>query len=357
MHRYDLFLSHNSADKAWTERLATEVEADRSGPALTVFFDKWDILPGADVPRELEEALQASRYVGLVLSPAALASDWVSLERSTAMYRDPRSRSRHLIPLLRRDCVIPDMLARLKYLDFRREVDFHTSLGELIALLRGRPLTRGSSRSVHDAHLREDAALLAQHRKAFERRAFISPCQLELSTRELLEAVDDTIAAMNTGSLYSRSGKLLSTFAPWNEYRLPQFKTAFSRVMQRLDDLRRMVVGTDEEYGDKTSLHPFYIRRVFATAHNEDPILRRAMESKAWHVMDAIDELRNDILSELNSLLALSHLEPFNFIPLSSTLRDKQLDPQEVKRLWAQPPPIVDMRNGDEPPNSVDSNT
>jgi hypothetical protein len=90
MDGYDLFLSHNSADKPWAERLAAAVEADRLGPPLTVFFDKWDIPPGGDIPRELEDALQASRYVGLVLSPESLASDWVSLERSTAIYRDPR---------------------------------------------------------------------------------------------------------------------------------------------------------------------------------------------------------------------------------------------------------------------------
>jgi TIR domain len=74
----DLFLSHNNADKPWTERLASAVEADRGGPPLKVFFDKWDVLPGGDVPIELEEGLQNSRYVGLVLSPESLSSDWVT---------------------------------------------------------------------------------------------------------------------------------------------------------------------------------------------------------------------------------------------------------------------------------------
>jgi TIR domain len=121
----DLFLSHNNADKPWTERLAAVVEADRSGPPLKVFFDKWDIPHGGDIPAELEQGLQNSRYVGLVLSPEPLSSDWVTLERSTAIHRDPRARQRSLIPLLRRTCDIPDMLARLKYIDFRREQDFN----------------------------------------------------------------------------------------------------------------------------------------------------------------------------------------------------------------------------------------
>ena len=88
----DLFLSHHNTDKPWTERLAAAIEGDRSGPPLKVFFDTWDIPHGGDIPAELEQGLQNSRYVGLVLSPESLSSDWVTLERSTATHRDPGAR-------------------------------------------------------------------------------------------------------------------------------------------------------------------------------------------------------------------------------------------------------------------------
>ncbi len=42
-YKHDIFLSHNSKDKPWTEKLAKAIEADESGPRLKVFFDKWDI--------------------------------------------------------------------------------------------------------------------------------------------------------------------------------------------------------------------------------------------------------------------------------------------------------------------------
>jgi TIR domain len=155
----DLFLGHNNADKPLTERLASAVEADRSGPSLKVFFDKWDIPPGGDIPIELEEGLQNSLYVGLVLSPESLSSDWVTLERSAAIHRDPRARERSLIPLLRRTCDLPDMLGRLKFIDFRREQDFDQGLDILIGLLRGRPSRRGGELRAEDIYFREDAAL------------------------------------------------------------------------------------------------------------------------------------------------------------------------------------------------------
>jgi hypothetical protein len=96
--RNDIFLSHHSSDKAWVERLATHIEMDRDGPPLKVFFDKWDIPHGADIPATLEVGMQISRYVGVVLSPEALSSDWVGLKRSTAIFADPRANRRRLIP-------------------------------------------------------------------------------------------------------------------------------------------------------------------------------------------------------------------------------------------------------------------
>lgn len=225
--QFDLFLSHNSADKPWTERLASVVESDRTGPPLKVFFDKWDIPHGADIPLELEQGLQNSRHVGLVLSPESLASDWVVLERSTAIFRDPAARQRSLIPLMRRVCKLPDMLARLKYLDFRRDQDFEEGVATLVGILRGTPLPRGGETTEADIQFREDADLLRQHRLGFQRPAFSVSCVDELFLSELLEAIDAATAALNTGSLFSRSNNLLTKFDGSANYRVPEFKDAF----------------------------------------------------------------------------------------------------------------------------------
>jgi len=319
MKEYDLFLSHNGADKPWTEKLATAIEADRSGPPLTVFFDKWDIPPGGDIPRELEEGLQASRYVGLVLSPEALVSDWVSLERSTAIYRDPGARSKHLIPLLRRDCNMPDMLARLRYIDFRTEAGFAAALQEVIDLLRGLPSKRGGRMTEEDLHFREDAALLAHHYKIFDRPAFQISCIMELFIHELMDAIDDTGAAINTGSLYSRSSRLLSTFPNHKEYRSPEFKYAFAKISQTLGQLKRAIVTFDEYF---RSLNPgyshhqnFFAMTASLSRTSDITVIRHLIEE-----MDVIDRLRNKILETLNVLLEKCRLDTFPSIPLSSEI-------------------------------------
>src|SRR6185369_17064460 len=79
---YDIFLSHNHADQEWTARLAERLEQeDWQGRKIRVFFSPWDIRPGQSIPLEIEKALPKSRKVGLIMSPDAVNSAWVALER------------------------------------------------------------------------------------------------------------------------------------------------------------------------------------------------------------------------------------------------------------------------------------
>ena len=92
---YDVFLSHNQADKPRVQSLAERLRA----AGLRVWFDEWVIQPGDDIYLAIERGLEASRTLVLCLSPAALGSDWVGLERSTALFRDPANAGRRFIPL------------------------------------------------------------------------------------------------------------------------------------------------------------------------------------------------------------------------------------------------------------------
>ena len=108
--QYDVFLSHNSADKPEVRRLAERLQA----AGLRVWFDEWIIQPGDDIYLAIERGLEASRTLVLCLSPAALGSDWVGLERSTVLFRDPANAGRRFIPLLLADCRLQDTLQRCR---------------------------------------------------------------------------------------------------------------------------------------------------------------------------------------------------------------------------------------------------
>lgn len=128
--QYDVFLSHNHQDKPRVRRLAERLRA----AGLRVWLDEWVILPGDDIYLAIERGLDATRVLLLCLSPNALASGWVALERSTAIHRDPSNAGRRFIPLLLADCELPDTLRRYKYVDFREEAE--AAFAELLSACR-----------------------------------------------------------------------------------------------------------------------------------------------------------------------------------------------------------------------------
>jgi len=114
---FDVFLSHNAKDKPRVRRLAERLKQ----AGLRVWFDEWNVRHGDIIVQKVDEGLEQSRVLLLCITPNALASGWVALERSAAIHRDPGNEGRRFIPLLLEDCELPDTIRRYKYVDFRDE--------------------------------------------------------------------------------------------------------------------------------------------------------------------------------------------------------------------------------------------
>ena len=127
---YDVFLSHNSQDKPQVLKLAERLKE----AGLRVWFDDRVIKPGDDIYLAIERGLDAARVQVLCLSPAALGSEWVTLERSTVLFRAPTTAGRRFVPILLAACTLPDTLRRYKYVDFRQETP--AAFDELLAACR-----------------------------------------------------------------------------------------------------------------------------------------------------------------------------------------------------------------------------
>lgn len=114
---YDVFISHSSKDNPIVIDLAQRLKND----GLRVWLDQWEIKPGDLIGQRIEEGLRKSRTLVLVMSKSAFASDWVTLERQTLLFRDPTNRQRRFIPMLIEDCEIPDLIAQFAYIDWREK--------------------------------------------------------------------------------------------------------------------------------------------------------------------------------------------------------------------------------------------
>jgi small GTP-binding protein len=127
-YRYDVFLSHSSADKPVVRELAEQLCA----AGLRVWFDEWLIQPGDLISAKIEEGLEHSAVLLLCMSANAFGSDWVSLEGHTAIFRDPQNLERRFVPLRLDDSPIKAMLRGYAYIDWQSEADRQAQLGRLL---------------------------------------------------------------------------------------------------------------------------------------------------------------------------------------------------------------------------------
>ena len=128
-----IFLSYASADKDSARIIANALK--ESG--VSTWFDESEIMWGADLAKSVETAARSSDYILLLLSPAAVNSQWVHAEMSTALSRELQERAIKLIPVLLADCEIPLLLRDRQYLDMRgknREVGIRRLVDQLSAV-------------------------------------------------------------------------------------------------------------------------------------------------------------------------------------------------------------------------------
>src|SRR3972149_6126786 len=72
----DVFLSHRSTDKELIRQLAADVESqDYKDRKLTTWLDEAEIRPGQSIPAMINEGLEKSRFIALVLTPDYFSSE------------------------------------------------------------------------------------------------------------------------------------------------------------------------------------------------------------------------------------------------------------------------------------------
>ena len=135
-----VFISYAHEDADWVRVLAQRLE----GSGVGVYFDEWDLRPGAVVVHELGEAIRRSGTAIQVLSPASVAKPWVR-EEFAALLHESIERGLRFIPVLHGDVEVPPFAASRVWLDFRaasaREYD--DKVAELVRAVRCEPHPRG----------------------------------------------------------------------------------------------------------------------------------------------------------------------------------------------------------------------
>lgn len=125
-----IFVSYNHDDRAFAERLATDLRAS----GLAVWWAEWEIKVGDSIVQKVSDGILESGYLAVALSPSSVTSDWVQREVSSALMQQlSAEREIKILPLLLADCEIPILLRPIKWADFRQ--DYGVGLKDLLNVL------------------------------------------------------------------------------------------------------------------------------------------------------------------------------------------------------------------------------
>jgi hypothetical protein len=121
-----IFISYSHSDKAFVDKLALNlVEHDAH-----VWVDTWELNVGDSILNRVQEAIQTSSALLIVLSKASVTSEWCRKELNAALMRELDEKKVVVLPVLAEDCEIPPFLREKLYADFRK--DFGSGLKALV---------------------------------------------------------------------------------------------------------------------------------------------------------------------------------------------------------------------------------
>ena len=131
-HPPKAFVSHNAADKAVAEEIATALRAK----GVEAWFDKWEIAPGDSlIQKVFDDGLKECALFVVLLSPNSISSKWVKYELDLALVRRLEEKTR-VVPVVVRECEIPEALKPLRWLSIENGIDQVT--GDLADTAHGR---------------------------------------------------------------------------------------------------------------------------------------------------------------------------------------------------------------------------
>src|SRR5262249_52805841 len=106
------FVSHSHDDADFCSAFASELRTQ----GFDVWYDEHNLGAGS-IRSEIEAVLTSCEHFVVILSPAAVASDWVNAEIDAALHLLRDRRLHTFVPVVARPCTIPLLLQRYKRIE------------------------------------------------------------------------------------------------------------------------------------------------------------------------------------------------------------------------------------------------
>ncbi len=127
--RRDIFLCHSNKDKKFVRRLARDLHEF----AVISWFDEWELAPGDSLHESIGRALEGVSFIGVIISPNSVSSNWCKKELNQALSKESRTGKKLVLPLLYKKTKIPSFLEDKLYIEF--ENSYEIGLVKLVAFI------------------------------------------------------------------------------------------------------------------------------------------------------------------------------------------------------------------------------
>nr|XP_006813898.1 PREDICTED: uncharacterized protein LOC100366292 [Saccoglossus kowalevskii] len=111
-----VFFSHSSKDSAWVKETVERLEQNHS---IECLFDERDFIAGRPIVDNIIRCIRNTDRTVLVLTPDFLDSPWCGYEAQMIFSEHLFREQKIMIPVLLSECIVPDFMKHLTYLDVR----------------------------------------------------------------------------------------------------------------------------------------------------------------------------------------------------------------------------------------------
>ncbi len=114
-----IFISYSHKDKRFVDRLAMQL-VHRN---VNVWLDRWELAVGDSIVDRVQEAVDGSSALLVILSKASTGSEWCRKELSAGLLRELEEKRVVVMPVMLEDCDVPVFARGKMFADFRMNFD------------------------------------------------------------------------------------------------------------------------------------------------------------------------------------------------------------------------------------------
>ena len=175
-------LAHSGRDESFVKSLASDLR--RNG--IRVWLDNFELKEGDPITQSVHEPIKENDYLGVVLSPSSVESEWITKDLSTTLVRELEKKAILVLPILYKECKIPPVIADKKTADFTST--HQRGLEDLLSRIEETTPKEVVSPIEERISNRENS-------KTERKSAFKFDLKLGVASRALEKAISKTVAA------------------------------------------------------------------------------------------------------------------------------------------------------------------